>query len=230
MSQQWYIRSQPERSDHSTGTQTFRYDETSAPPTIPNEHYEALRTEWINPPSVRAQSPARSSRTRKHSPARTARTARSVPRHPSPPRVQERIIIREQPAPPPVVQAPPAPAVPQPLAIYLPDRNERSEAELKAEIRALEAERSALRYERQADAHSSRGHGHGHGHSHGQEIIVRERPEEEYQVVEYRPRQERREVVEYVDRERERDRSPPRNVVRVEKDRKGRMALVRSAH
>lgn len=28
----------------------------------------------------------------------------------------------------------------------------------------------------------------------------------------------------------ERDRSPPRNVVRVERDRKGRMALVRSAH
>lgn len=30
--------------------------------------------------------------------------------------------------------------------------------------------------------------------------------------------------------ERERERSPPRNVIRVEKDRKGRMALVRSAH
>ena len=209
---------------------TYRYDET---PIQPNEHYEAYRTEWINPPSVRAPSPARSTRTRKPSPARTVRTARSVSRAPSPPRpIKEQIIIREQiPAPPQYIQAPAPPAA-QPLTIYLPERGrERSEAELKAEIRALEAEQRALRYEREAENPPRRERPEREERrEERREIVVRERPEEEYQVVEYRPRQERREVVEYVDREREREKSPPRNVIRVEKDRKGRMALVRSAH
>lgn len=200
---------------------TYRYNETAAPP---NEHYEALRTEWINPPSIRAPSPSRTVRTRKPSPARTTRTARSVSRAASPPRpVKEQIIIREQiPAPPQYIQTPAPPA--QPLTIYLPDRGrERSEAELKAEIRALEAEQRALRVEREAP--ERREVLVRERPEERREIVVRERPEEEYQVVEYRPRQERREV-EYVERER----SPPRNVIRVEKDRKGRMALVRSAH
>lgn len=228
------IRLSEEYSAPEPRTTTYRYDAAKE-----NEHYEALRTEWINPPSIRAPSPTRSTRTRKPSPTRTVRTARSVSRVPSPPRVKEQIIIREQaPAPPPMVQAPAPPA--QPLTIYLPDRGrERSEAELKAEIRALEAEQRALRLERETESPARR---EVLIREQRPEVIIRERPEErrelivreqrpeeEYQVVEYRPRPERREV-EYVERERERERSPPRNVIRVEKDRKGRMALVRSAH
>lgn len=49
--------------------------------------------------------------------------------------------------------------------------------------------------------------------------------EEDYQLVEYREDRPR-EVLRIAERER----SPPRNVLRVEKDRKGKMALVRSSH
>ena len=56
-------------------------------------------------------------------------------------------------------------------------------------------------------------------------LRLRGRSEEEYQLVEYRDRRDR-EIIPIV----ERNPSPPRNVIRVEKDRKGRMALVRSAH
>jgi len=54
-------------------------------------------------------------------------------------------------------------------------------------------------------------------------VRIRERPEDEYQLVEYRSREPReaREVLTLYD-ERERERSPPRNVLRVEKDRKDR--------
>lgn len=60
------------------------------------------------------------------------------------------------------------------------ERDTRTEREIKEEIRALEAERRMLKYERDSD-------------------------------------------YEFIERER------PRNVVRVEKDRKGRLALVRSS-
>ncbi|KAL1305052.1 hypothetical protein AAFC00_001991 [Neodothiora populina] len=204
-------------------TKTYRFEETlevPAPPPPPappaaDDHYEALRTEWINPPSVRAPSPARSTRTRRSSPARTVHL-------PSPPPPQP--IYIHQPAPPPVretiyVQSPPAPAPPppppqpthHPMTIVLPERHRHSDRDIKAEIRALEAEQRALRYERQVDDRN---------------MIVR-RPDEAYEVVEYREhRPEREQVIEYVDRPR----SPKRDVIRVEKDRKGRMALVRTSH
>jgi hypothetical protein len=62
------------------------------------------------------------------------------------------------------------------------ERDVRSERDIKDEIRALEAERRMLRYEREGD----------------------------YEFIERR--------------------EPKREVVRIEKDRKGRLALVRSAH
>lgn len=191
-------------------TTTYRFEETiEGAPEAPQEHYEALRTEWINPPSVRAPSvrapsPARSSRTRRSSPARTVRA-------PSPPPapIRETVYIRDPPPPPPAPQ--------QPLTIVLPERRERSDRDLQAEIAALQAEARAVRYEREAPR---------------QEMAIRVRePQhistpEGYEVVEFRERRpERQEIVEYV----ERAKSPKREVVRIEKDRKGRMALVRSA-
>lgn len=104
--------------------------------------------------------------------------------------------------------------------VVQPDRYDyRSDRDIQSEIRALESERRALKLEREAEERRDRA------------TRLRERPglsEEEYRLVEYsdydRPR--RPLLIE----ETERERSPPRNVVRVEKDRKGRMALVRSAH
>ena len=91
----------------------------------------------------------------------------------------------------------------------LQEREYRSDRDINAEIARLEAERRALRLEREAEER--------------REKATRIR-EQDFQVVEYR--EPRRDVLEIV----ERDRSPPRNVVRVEKDRKGRMALVRSTN
>lgn len=92
------------------------------------------------------------------------------------------------------------------MTLVLPERSRHNDRDIRAEIEALEAEQRALRYERN--------------------LVVR-RPEE-YEVVEYKERRPEREIVEYVERPRER--SPKREIVRVEKDRKGRMALVRSSH
>lgn len=228
-----------------TETTTYRFEETleaPAPPPPPAaEHYETLRTEWINPPSVRgapsvrAPSPARSSRTRRSSPARTvrqpspARTVRQASpapiyiQQPAPPPVREQIYI-QQPAPPPVretiyyqQQAPQPPQPPQqPMTIVLPERHRHSDRDVQAEIRALEAERTALRYER---------------YDQQNKMVLRQHPEEAYEVVEFRERRPERyhggEMVEYVER---REKSPKRETIRVEKDRKGRMALVRSSH
>ena len=72
--------------------------------------------------------------------------------------------------------------VPEERRVTRIERDVRSEREIKDEIRALEAERRMLRYERDGD----------------------------FEIVERR--------------------EPRREVIRVEKDRKGRMALVRSAH
>jgi hypothetical protein len=91
------------------------------------------------------------------------------------------------------------------------DREYRSQRDIEAEIRALESERRALRLEREDQDKMA--------------LRVRDRTDEEYQLVEYRDRRDR-EIIPIV----ERNPSPPRNVIRVEKDRKGRMALVRSAH
>ena len=100
--------------------------------------------------------------------------------------------------------------------LVLQEREYRSDRDIQQEISRLEAERRALRLERQAEERRDLA------------VRIRERPEEEYQLVEYRDRPAR-EVMTLYD-ERERERSPPRNVLRVEKDRKGRMALVRSSN
>lgn len=186
-------------------TRTYRFEETlEAPPPPPVEHYESQRTEWINPPSVRAPSvrapsPARSTRTRRSSPARTVRAPSPPPpqpiyiQQPAPPPVRETIYIQQQaPAPQPLPPQPPQ----QPMTLVLPERSRHNDRDIRAEIEALEAEQRALRYERN--------------------LVVR-RPEE-YEVVEYKERRPEREMVEYVERPRER--SPKREIVRVEKDRK----------
>lgn len=119
------------------------------------------------------------------------------------------------------------------------DRDPRSIDEINAEIAALEAEARAKNYERKAYVERDLAYG------------IRERPGDDLQVVEerktyrrsiddwdYRRPRTDREIVLF-DRSRstprdeyvvyERRKSPPRNVLRVEKDRRGRMALVRSA-
>ncbi|KXS98492.1 hypothetical protein AC578_2607 [Pseudocercospora eumusae] len=195
-----------------------------APPV--GEHEEIQRTEWINPPTVIAR---RGSPSAKSS---ISQVARSRSRRPSSPGtyVEKRETIIEESAPPP---PPPPPAAPEFYeekktiieerspshhhhagSLVLADREHRSDRDINAEIRYLEQERRALRLEREA------------GQKLDLALRLRERPEEEFQLVEYRDRSRpRQETVIY-----ERERSPPRNVVRVEKDRKGRMALVRSSH
>jgi hypothetical protein len=84
--------------------------------------------------------------------------------------------------------------------LVLVDRSRQSDEEIRREIKALEAERRALKLEREADERRY------------QAALIRDG---DYEVI------ERAETI-----ERPRDRS----VVRVEKDRKGRLALVRSAH
>lgn len=90
-----------------------------------------------------------------------------------------------------------------PLAVLVPER--KSDREIRREILNLEAERRALRLEREADDKRA------------VSLAIRDR--DGYDVV------ERREVIEERPfREREKE------VIRVEKDRKGRMALVKSTH
>jgi hypothetical protein len=208
--------------------------------------------------SVRGTSPGgRSTTTRRTSPARTSRSTHrsrhSHSRAPSSPGTvieERRTVIEEErggmPPPPPAFVPPPGaipvyshhpdefieerrtiieergPPPPPPGAPTMPsgalvvrEREYRSDRDIQSEIRQLEAERRALRLEREAEERRDMA------------LRIREHPEEEFQLVEYREtRVPGREtlIIE------ERDRSPPRNVVRVEKDRKGRMALVRSAH
>ncbi|KAI7160256.1 hypothetical protein KC349_g3640 [Hortaea werneckii] len=202
--------------------------------------------------SVRDPSPSsRTTTTRRTSPSRSRHTHRSRSRahsrRPSSPGtiVQDRrTVIEEQPPPPPPPAAapipPPQPAPPMPPpgpefyedrrtiieerapsrhsgAMVVQDRDYRSDRDIQAEIRALEAERRALKLEREAEERRDIA------------TRIRDRPltEEEYHMVEYSEHRPRETL--YIE-ERERERSPPRNVIRVEKDRKGRMALVRSAH
>ena len=216
----------------------YKFEEKidEAPPEPVGEHEEVTRTEWINPPSVvgtrRSVSHAGRSRSRAQSTAN-----REV--------FEERKTVVEERAPsllppPPPPSAPPAPGTTfeERKSIYeerdteivspshhrspshagtlvLKEREYRSDRDIQGEIARLEAERRALRLEREAEERRDLA------------VRIRERPEDEYQLVEYRDRiRPAREVLEITDRER----SPPRNVVRVEKDRKGRMALVRSTH
>lgn len=193
----------------------YRYeekiDEAPPPPPEPTEHYEALRTEWINPPSVAGGRSERARSVRAPSPSASTTTRRSrstnTRRPSSPPRpvFEERVdrVYEERSTPHHHHHT-------HNTALVVPDRDRRSDRDIQAEIRALEAEQRALRLERDS------------GDRRDLALRVRERPEDEFQLVEYR---DRRPVYEEV-----REKSPARNVVRVEKDRKGRMALVRSAH
>jgi len=186
--------------------------------------------------TVRAESPsARSATTRRTSPARTTRTRSRRPSSPGTYVEERRTVFEERmPPPPPLgpspeyyeerrtvieerMPPPPPPGAPTGLgALVVRERTDyRSDRDIQSEIRQLEAERRALRLEREAEEKRA--------------VALRIRPEEEYQLVEYRDggrRRQDREVLEIVEREK----SPARNVTRVEKDRKGRMALVRSAH
>lgn len=207
-------------------------EEAPAAPAPVEEREEIERTEWINPPttigtrsrakSIRETSPsAKSSISRRGSP-RTRRPS-------SPGTYVERQTVYEEnrsAAPPP----PAPPAVPEYYeeriveertpshhhhgsALVVQEREYRSDRDINAEIRALETERRALRFEREAEQK--------------RDMAMRlrqRRSADDLQLVEYR-RPAREELVVY-----EREKSPPRNVIRVEKDRKGRMALVRSAH
>lgn len=130
--------------------------------------------------------------------------------------------------------------------------------EINDEIRALEAERQAQKYERRAEderdlayrfreraASENRSRRSGSRYGSEREYVVEKdveyyrEPSRDYAYEEYR-RERSRAPDELVlrDRERygpreivyERAPSPPRNVVRVQKDRRGRMSLVRSAH
>lgn len=103
----------------------------------------------------------------------------------------------------------------------------RSVEDINAEIAALEAEGRARKLERKADAERELA------------MSIREAPlVPEYDIVEERQlvRRPREEEVVLFERDRYERRkrtpsppSPPRNVMRVEKDRKGRMALVKSS-
>jgi hypothetical protein len=234
----------------------YRYEEKlEEAPAPPPEmgHEELIRKEYINPPSDFAPSTIKSHHTHHthhsrhsshHSKSRRAPSpsiAPSASRHLSPPRSERshrtrgrsaseaifserKTVVEEQiPAPPAPPQAPeffeehktiieervPAPSHAGTLVVQ--DREYRSQRDIEAEIRALESERRALRLEREDQDRMA--------------LRLRGRSEEEYQLVEYRDRRDR-EIIPIV----ERNPSPPRNVIRVEKDRKGRMALVRSAH
>ncbi|KAI5360218.1 hypothetical protein Slin15195_G120810 [Septoria linicola] len=130
---------------------------------------------------------------------------------------------------------------------------DRSVQDINDEIRALEAEKQAYRYENRASEerdlayrYRERASSEAPRSRYGSErdLIIEEeyrrhRPEQDYIYEESRRTRSRppAELVLY-DREKygprevvyERAKSPPRNVVRVQKDRKGRMTLVRSTH
>ena len=212
---------------------------------MPQQEREVVqRTEWINPPTVVFENNGRSDHHSRHSSpdshttrARSHRSRSARPSHGGGEFFEERKTVIEERAPPPPFPPAPnfyeerktvieesgnlSPRSPQSHhgTMVLQEREYRSDRDIQGEIARLEAERRALRLEREAEERRDLA------------IRIRERPEDEYQLVEYRSREPReaREVLTLYD-ERERERSPPRNVLRVEKDRKGRMALVRSAH
>ena len=225
-----------------------KIDEVEPIPAPPvGEHEEIERTEWINPPTVVGARSHRSKSVREASPSVRSSVSRRIeaerPRRFSGTFVEERktVVEREDSA----FGAPPPPLAPPPPgffeerktvieerrpteifeerktiideraprhagALVIADREFRTDRDIQHEIRRLEAEQRALRLEREAD------------HKRDLAIRVRERVEDEFQLVEYRrPETEVLEIVE---------RPEPRKVVRIEKDRKGRLAFVRSSH
>nr|POF00885.1 hypothetical protein CFP56_20833 [Quercus suber] len=178
-------------------------EEIAIPPPPVGEREEIIRTEWRNPPTIRGASPsAHSTTTRPASPARTLHTHRSSrsrarsrahSRATSRPAsfYEERRTVVEESGPPP---APAPPLAPEPGgefyesrtiieerspnssgALITQERDHRSDRDINAEIRALEAERRALRLEREAEDKRD------------QALRLREhRDDEEFQLVEYR--------------------------------------------
>jgi hypothetical protein len=107
----------------------------------------------------------------------------------------------------------------QDLSIVVP--RTQTDREIRREIRALEAEREALWYEREGDWRLARVDRRRSGDD--WELVVRERDARDHRHDDY----------DHYHRHRHMHRhhhSRPRDVVRVEQDRKGRMALVRSRH
>lgn len=185
--------------------------EDAVPPPPVGEHEVLERTEWINPPTVieRRGSPSAKSSISQMPRSRSRRTSSPAPLAPPPPAApeyyEERKTIIEERAPSHHHHA---------GSLVLSERHHQSDRDINQEIRALEAERRALRLERDAEQKRDLA------------MRIRDPSSEEFQMVEYRNRSRPRgDLVVY-----EREKSPPRNVIRVEKDRKGRMALVRSSH
>jgi hypothetical protein len=107
----------------------------------------------------------------------------------------------------------------QDLAIVVP--RPQTDREIRREIRALEAEREALRYEREGDWRMDKVDRRRSGGD--WDVVLRERD----------VRDDRHDDYDHYHRHRHMHRhhhSRPREVVRVEQDRKGRMALVRTRH
>jgi hypothetical protein len=101
----------------------------------------------------------------------------------------------------------------QDLAIVVP--RGQTDREIRREIRALEAERQALRFERGADWGRLEEVDHRRRSAGEWDLVVRERDYRDYHDHGHHHHNHHHR---------------PRDVVRVEQDRKGRMALVRSRH
>ena len=93
-------------------------------------------------------------------------------------------------------------SVHSPLTLIVPDRR-KDERSIKAEIRALEAEKRALKLEREVEKEHKR----ADRYRDGEVIVGREVVRGDREVI--------------IERER------PKDVVKIEKDRKGRLSLVR---
>jgi hypothetical protein len=102
----------------------------------------------------------------------------------------------------------------QDLAIVVP--RGQMDREIRREIRALEAEREALRYEREGDWSVDRRRSGGDW-----DMVLRERDSRDSR--EYDRYHRHRHVHRH-------DHSRPREVLRVERDPKGRLGLIRSRH
>ena len=204
----------------------YKYEATDdAAVDVPaQEHEEILRTEWINPPSVAGSHHHHGASTpRAASPARTVRSTRTRGRSPPASFEQNTKVVIEDHTP---VQVPPPPAAPiapqyvdsrhyqanTTTTLVVPDRDIQTNTAL------LEAESRALRLERETTELRARSPTRSRSRSIAQPLVLADPPAHE--------------VLRLYDRERSssRAKSPVRNVVRVEKDRKGRMALVRSSH
>lgn len=94
-----------------------------------------------------------------------------------------------------------------PLALVVPHHSKKDEKTIKAEIRALEAEKKMLKYEREIEREHRKASRYKDGHrsSDGDVIIERSNRHREPEIVIERPEKE----------------------IKVEKDKKGRMAFVR---